>query len=190
MIILEQPKLIHINTVRTASTSVAVELSTRAKEGDAVSELDSKEHFYLPRERKGVYQYSLARDLTAKQRKQYSVFCIEREPVSKCISHYQWITAQSQLTANIDISWEDYLDSTMLPIDDFRYTNGRNSLIVDKIIKYENIKEELNEYLPFKMQFKIHARQSQHQDITVTDQQRELIYHKFKNSNKFTGYEL
>jgi hypothetical protein len=61
---------------------------------------------------------------------------------------------------------------------------------VNKIIKYENLAEELSNYLPIKLERTIRARAIDPQDVTVTDQQREFIYEQFAESNKHTGYSL
>jgi hypothetical protein len=88
------------------------------------------------------------------------------------------------------MTWTQYINSTLLPIDHFRYTDDNNKLIVDKIIKYENLHEELSEYLPIKLDKKIINRQSDMIDIEVDDKLREFIYDKFSESNRHTGYAL
>lgn len=187
MIQLDKHKIIFIKTQRTASTTTAIQLSLHASETDIVSELDQEERFYRARNSEGYHEWTLARDIPYKIRKAHKLFCIEREPVSKCISHYSWLLHND---SSLDFSWEEYLDSALLPIDYFRYTNSKNKLIVNKIIKYENLAQELSDYLPIKLERTILARAIEPQDVTVTDQQREFIYEQFSESNKHTGYSL
>jgi len=191
MIQLEKHGLIFIKTQRTASTAVATALSLHAKETDIVAELDTQETYYRARNSGDYTEWTIARDIPSELTKTHKLFCIEREPVSKCISHYSWLTDKKRpLTQRLQMTWTQYINSTLLPIDHFRYTDDDNQLIVDKIIKYENLHEELSEYLPIKLDKNIISRQSNLLDIEVDDELREFIYNKFSESNKHTGYAL
>ena len=191
MIQLKKYGLIFIKTQRTASTAIATALSLHAKETDIVAELDTQETYYRARNSEGYSEWTIARDIPSELTKTHKLFCIEREPVSKCISHYSWLTDKKRpLTERLQMTWTQYINSTLLPIDHFRYTDDDNQLIVDKIIKYENLHEELSEYLPINLDKKIINRQSNLLDIEVGDELREFIYNKFAESNKHTGYAL
>jgi len=191
MIQLEKHGLILIKTQRTASTAVATAMNLHAKETDIVAELETPVYFYRARNSEGYTEWTIARDIPKQLRKTHKLFCIEREPVSKCISHYSWLVDKNRpITQRLQMTWTQYINSTLLPIDHFRYTDDNNKLIVDKIIKYENLHEELSEYLPIKLDKKIINRQSNMIEFEVDDKLREFIYDKFSESNRHTGYAL
>lgn len=73
---------------------------------------------------------------------EYFKFTIERNPWDKTVSYYHMYKKRS----GGDISFKDFLELDKLPIDRYRYTDSKTELpIVDKIIKYENLHEELVE---------------------------------------------
>ena len=67
-------------------------------------------------------------------------------------------------------------------------------LIVDKIIRYENLEEEILE-VSNKLNVgleKITARAKSgfRTEVEVTPEQKKIIYTAFESSNKFTGYKI
>lgn len=68
----------------------------------------------------------------------YYKFCFERDPISKCISHYKWRGQKKQFS-----SFESYLNSqdVLLIKGDKYYKNKKGDYLVDKIYKMEEMKE-------------------------------------------------
>ncbi len=124
----------------------------------------------------------------------YFVFCVEREPVDKCISWYSMIkNSPEHNSGNENLSWDDYVERKDFPVNTGKYTDKHGTLLVDKILKYENLSEELNavgEMLGFKLDLRARAKTGFRQDIEVLDRHKKLIYDAFSSSNQFTGYSL
>jgi hypothetical protein len=123
----------------------------------------------------------------------YFKFCVEREPVDKCLSEFfMYKNSPYHSTKNQNMMWDDYVANGKFPIDTNKYTDDKNNLIVDKIIKYENLEEEFEE-LSKKLGFKfsgINVREKSgfREKLFVNKEQKDLIYYAFSSSNKFTGY--
>ena len=92
------------------------------------------------------------------------------------------------------ITWKEYLKNGQFPIDTKKYTNANNDLCVDKIIKYENLENdlfEISQKLGFKFSgINIRAKSGYREKLVVSQNEKEFIYSAFSNSNKFTGYSL
>ena len=130
-----------------------------------------------------------------KKFKYYFKFCVEREPVDKCISHFCMLKNSGLHNAeNHDLSWERYLENGSFPIDTKKYTNNKGKLIVNRIVRFERLNEGLREIastLRFDFEhLSVKEKAGFREEIKVTDQQRSLIYEAFAPSNRLTGYDL
>ena len=123
----------------------------------------------------------------------YFKFCVEREPVDKCISYY--FMRKNSLTSSTvkqNMTWDDFVQKKRFPVDSNMYSYG-NKLLVDKIIKYENLENELTEILNdrginnFKIEKSVN-NSSRGIDPEVTLKQKKIIYDSFKSSLRFTHY--
>ena len=123
----------------------------------------------------------------------YFKFCVEREPVDKCISYYfMRKNSSTSTTIKQNMTWDDFVQKKRFPIDSNMYSFG-NKLLVDKIIKYENLENELTAILKdrginnFKIEKSVN-NSSRGVDPEVTLKQKKIIYDSFKPSLRFINY--
>ena len=69
---------------------------------------------------------------------------MERNPWDKVLSHYHFVR-QRYNKYDQNISFEEYLDVAELPYNYTKYTDLDQNIIVDRVVKYENLNEELGE---------------------------------------------
>ena len=125
----------------------------------------------------------------------YFKFCIEREPVEKCISDYFMLKNSPYHNKNRSkIEWKEYLLSGKLPLDTNKYVDENLNLSVDKILKYENLNQELQDIslnLGFNfIGLNVRAKSGFREELNISNEDRRVIYNAFASSNKFTGYSL
>jgi hypothetical protein len=70
----------------------------------------------------------------------YFKFCVERNPWDKTLSQFHMLNAESNGTMLFD----DYIESRRFPVDLDKYTDRRGELMVDAVIKYEELGEGLD----------------------------------------------
>ncbi len=210
MLISHEYKFIFIKTKKTAGTSIEVELSKLMGPQDVVTPINPHEIGHEQRNfrptgpinrllRRKYYNHMPATKVRklvgAATFDNYFKFCVEREPVSKCISLYsmQKNSPDHQSTGG-QLSWEDYVDRGHFPLDHDKYLDENGNLMVDRIVKYEKLHAELTdigEQLGFQFgQPKTRAKSGFREEITVTDAQRARIYDAFSASVAHTGYTL
>lgn len=124
----------------------------------------------------------------------YFKFCVEREPVDKCISHFSALKNRPRHnTQTNNLSWENYLKLGFFPIDTNKYTDNEGGLLVDKIIHYENLDNELSKLglqLGFSFEtLKENAKSGFRENIEIKHEHKKIIYKAFESSNKFTNYK-
>ena len=174
MILSHKYKLIFIKTAKTAGTSIEVFLSNLCGPQDILTPIVPRVEGHQPRnyegfinpipeilERPGKFFSAVRHTMTrcttfynhmpAREVKQrvpadiwngYFKFCVERNPWDKVLSHYHMHAAREGGSLSLD----EYLARGRFPINYFRYMDrsGRN-VIVDRIIRYENLLAELSE---------------------------------------------
>ena len=74
----------------------------------------------------------------------YYKFTVDRNPWDKVLSHYHFVR-QRYKNYNEDISFDDYLEKAELPYNYMIYTDDDRNLMVDRVVKYENLDEELGD---------------------------------------------
>ena len=92
-----------------------------------------------------------------------------------------------------NMSFEEYIRRGEFPIDTSRYTDKNGNLIVDKILRYEDLNKALMaiaQQLGFNLELKANAKSGFRLDLNVTREQSRIIYEAFSSSNKYTGYCL
>lgn len=130
-----------------------------------------------------------------------TVFCIEREPVEKCISHFHML--RNSLTHNRDgtyrLSWDEYIEAGIFPVDILKYTEGppgARRCIVNRILRYDRLEQELATLLGehgingFKLTARAKSEYSKNRLILpqdVTSKQRALIYSAFRETLEISG---
>ena len=202
---------IFIKTTKTAGTSIEVDLSDISGERAIVTPIippvrGHQARNYLAED--GTAEFynhmsaSAIRDLIGEERfAQMYKFCVEREPVSKCISHFHMLRnspIHSQ-DGRYDLSWQEYCDARKFPNDLGKYSeleSGSRVLMVDKVLPYERIAQSLAQLLQglsvdgFVLKTRAKAEHSQNRLIRtseVTEDQRQSIYSAFAESCNLTG---
>ena len=203
MLLSHKYKFIFIKTKKTAGTSVEIELNKLMSDKDIVTPIKPSHQDHTPRNYiyngKKLFNHMMMSDLKKiipqSVHDGYFKFCIEREPVEKCLSDFFMLkNSLYHIRNKIPLTWKEYLKAGQFPIDTKKYTNENNVLCVDKIIKYENLESDLFE-ISQKLGFKfsgvnVRAKSGFREKLVVSQNEREFIYSAFANSNKFTGYSL
>ena len=93
-----------------------------------------------------------------------------------------------------NMTWNEFVKNKRFPVDTNFYSY-KNKLIVDKIIKYENLDNELEPLLKnlgvknFKLKKKVNNKYRE-KDPIVSLEQKKVIYHCFRSSLKFVKYDI
>ena len=130
----------------------------------------------------------------------YFVFCIERNTYDKLVSHYFWDKACLK-KENFDFVYflSDNYRTTRTNYNS--YTNGSGKVIVDKILRYENLDEELKQvfhqlgipYDDWKKSKKLKTTQrpdKKEYKKYYTKEQKEYVAKKYANEIKLMGYKF
>tara|TARA_B100001121_G_C18477903_1_gene521062 strand:+ start:40 stop:732 length:693 start_codon:yes stop_codon:yes gene_type:complete len=118
----------------------------------------------------------------------YFKFCVERNPIDKCISEFN-MKQQRGLVSD----WKEYITKKQFPCNYSDYTDENGELMVNKILKYENLEEELNEVtkqlgIPFN-QLNTRAKGNYRKNkFIISDSEKKIIKDSFIKSNRFTKY--
>ncbi len=128
---------------------------------------------------------------------EYYKFCVERNPWDKVLSHYHF-ERQRYKKYDEDISFDEYLSVAELPYDYRRYTNFTGEIIVDRVLKYENLNKELAEVfeqlgIPFNGTLSSNEKSHYRKDrrtykAIYTPAQREIVHKLFKTEINLHGY--
>jgi hypothetical protein len=204
MLISHKYRFIFIKTRKTAGTSIEVDLSHVMDANDVVTEIFPTVEGHSPRNFV-IGSHTCVNHMKAKAVRKvvgddvfgsYFKFCVEREPVDKCISHYSMLkNSADHNSGNQSLTWEEYVERGDFPVDHKKYLGADGELLVDKIIKYETLNADLialmgSLQVPFKgltTQAKAGFRD---RPFDVSDAVRERIYQEFRQSNGVTGYRL
>jgi len=218
MIISHKYKFIFIKTRKTAGTTIEYNISKYLDKNDVIP--PSNQSVYLSQNyihdtrisnflkkinlnkisnkfKSKFSEHSHALEIKKKINKNifdsYFKFCVEREPVDKCISYYfMRKNSLSSTNKKKNMTWVDFVKKKRFPVDSNMYSYD-NKLLVDKIIKYENLEDDLREILKdrginnFKIEKSVNNT-SRGIDPQVTLEQRKIIYDCFKSSLRFTNY--
>jgi hypothetical protein len=173
MIVSHRFKFIFIKTKKTAGTSIEVFLSQYCGDVDIVTPIYPHVEPHVARNYKGLWnpipelvesrgnglRSTLRRllrrtkfnnhmtALAAKNRlptkvwEDYFKFCVERNPWDKTLSQYHMMNDREGGT----LSFDQYIKRGNFPINYYQYTDMNGRVILDRIIKYELLNEELAE---------------------------------------------
>lgn len=207
MIVSHKYKFIFIKTTKTAGTSIEVDLNKVLGEADIATPIypavaGHQAQNYVVKINGGG-DVECRNHMTAREVRKvvgnstwddYFKFCVEREPVSKVVSHYSMLVNSLNHNHNTkDLSFDDYMNMRKFPIDTPKYTDESELLIVDKILRYEDLDKELKAvagHLGFNMELSTKAKSGFRIDLQVSKEHSEIIYDAFYSSNRFTGYCL
>ena len=219
MIISHKYKFIFIKTRKTAGTTIEYNISKYLGKNDIITPSNqsvylSHNYFYdtkISKLLKRIYLNKIGNkfrekfsehDHAIKIKKiinknfydDYFKFCVEREPVDKCISYYfMRKNSSTSTTKKQKMTWDDFVKKKRFP-EDSNFYSYDDKLLVDKIIKYENLDIELNKILKDRGidNFKIdNSLNNTFRGLNpnVTLEHKKIIYDSFKPSLKFTHYK-
>ncbi len=129
----------------------------------------------------------------------YYKFTVDRNPWDKVLSHYHFVR-QRYSRYDQNISFEEYLDVAELPYNYTKYTDKDNNIIVDRVVRYENLNKELAEVfaqlgVPFEGSLgpteKSHYRKDRrpYQDV-YTPKQKDAVAKLFDQEIEMLDYEF
>lgn len=171
MIISHKFKFIFIKTEKTAGTSIEVFLSQQCGDNDVVTPIWPHVEPHHARNYRGIWNpipeivqyrgrgirrtvenliqmkrfYNHIPASAVEQRiptelwNSYFKFCVERNPWDKTLSHYHMVKDR----AGGGISFDEYLDKGNLCFNFPKYTDSNGHILVDKVVKYESLADEL-----------------------------------------------
>tara|TARA_R110001592_G_scaffold143376_2_gene366132 strand:- start:29177 stop:29863 length:687 start_codon:yes stop_codon:yes gene_type:complete len=226
MIISHKYKFIFIKTAKTAGTSIEVFLSKNCGSEDVVTPIWPHIDSHCARNYRGVWNpipeiiHNRARDIRAtfddlRDRKKYynhisalSVrqriprkiwdsyfkFCVERNPWDKTLSHYYMENDRSGGCTSFD----EYIQRAKFCINLPSYTDTDGRLLVDKVVKYESLADELGIIfgevgIPFNGSLGVSAKSDHRKDRrpyqeVYTIAQRAIIEKVFSKEIQMHGY--
>ena len=145
MIISHKYRFIFIKTAKTAGTSIETYLSSHCGPEDVLTPFGIEENGHLPRNQEGFYSHipgqQIQQMVSANVWDNYVKFCVERNPWDKALSHYFFLVNRH----HAKFSFDQYLSDGKACLNYPKYTapHDRNTIIVDKVLKYENLSNEL-----------------------------------------------
>ncbi len=229
MIISHKYKFIFIKTGKIAGTSLEVYLSGICGDNDVLTPIFPKENNHSPRNYKGIWNplfdmfdetikgsnviilkrflsgekfdsHMSARTVRRRVPKQvwddYYKFTIERNPWDKTLSHYFMHKARS----NEQLTFEQYLKNGRFAFNFQRYTDVKGDLIVDRVIRYENLNAELQDMfsklrIPFGEGLSVRAKSGYRKNRAscrefYSKEQRRVIEKLFEREIQMHGYKF
>jgi hypothetical protein len=228
MIISHKYRFIFIKTPKTAGTSIEVFLSQHCGDNDILTTIypqvephvarnymgywnPLREILYFRGQRMGmILKKCLARQkfsnhvsakvvqlrISRKIWNEYFKFCVERNPWDKTLSHYGMINYR----AGGNITLDDYFSAGKFCVNYPIYTDKAGELIVDRVIKYESLMDELGEVfgalgIPFNGTLGVKAKAEYRNDRrpyqeVFSDKQRRIIEEVFAKEIELHGYNF
>lgn len=228
MIISHKYKFIFIKTNKTAGTSLEVFLSGVCDEKDILTPVWPPANGHIARNYKGLWNpipeilgrrktdrpylfknllhfnkfhshipaVEVARRVDWKTWNSYFKFCVERNPWDKTLSHYHMLSGRSSAPLSLD----QYLANNHLCLNYPNYCDSTNQIIVDKVLKYENLNQELGLIfsklsIPFNGSLEIfeksqYRKDRRHYRQVFTPFQKKLIEEAFQIEIDLHGYSF
>ncbi len=204
-------RFIFIKTRKTGGTSIEVELARRVEDAAVVTRVIPAVKGHEPRNwsrgwlRKPYYNHMPAtlvrRFLGEETFGGMYRFCVEREPVSKCMSHFHMLrnSPDHARPEDRDLSWDAYCARGDFPVDVEKYSevvDGRRVPLVDRVLAYETMGRTLREVMdrvgimPFDLDSRAKGEYSAKRIVgkdDVTPTQRARIYDAFAASIEVAG---
>ncbi|NKC01893.1 MAG: hypothetical protein GKR90_25805 [Pseudomonadales bacterium] len=155
MIVSHKYAFIFIKTEKTAGTALEVQLNSMLGPDDIATKIFPREPGHKAQNDtvNGIELYNhcpatLVRDAIGPDLfNQYTKFCVEREPVDKCVSYFSmYQNSEFHNEDTKDRTWEEFMAEGGFPTCDDKYLDHDGTLLVDQILRYENLEAELLSY--------------------------------------------
>jgi hypothetical protein len=228
MIISHKYRFIFIKTGKTAGTSVEVFLSQQCGPDDIVTPIYPHVEPHVARNFAGYFNpiseiyssrgkgfkesikdvikrrrfYNHISSLRVRSRiarttwKNYFKFCIERNPWDKTVSDYY----MQRWRSGNQLSFDTYLSRQQFCLNYPLYTDCQNNVLLDRIVKYESLTDELREIfdllgIPFngslgvkaKSEYRLNRRPYQEM---YTEGQKSIVRQVFDTEIRMHGYSF
>jgi hypothetical protein len=147
---------IFIKTTKTAGTSLEVDLSPLLEDEAIVTPIGSAPAGHMPRNfatPKGNYFNHIGASeirsmLGPAIYEGMFKFCVEREPLDKCISHFHMLrnSPEHNRDGTYGKDWRGYCRARDFPVDLEKYSeirSGKRVSLVDRILRYETLAADL-----------------------------------------------
>lgn len=227
MIISHKYRFIFLKTRKTAGTSIEVFLSQCCAENDVVTPIYPHVAPHVPRNHRGIWNplwefldnrghgFKTTLSMLAKRDRFYNhipartvrsrvsnkvwrgyfKFCVERNPWDKTISYYHHLRKHASCG---DLTFDQYLSSGDFCLNYPVYTDARGHVIVDRVLKYESLMDQLGEVfgdlgVPFQGTLGVNAKSDTRTDRRpyqeiLSSEQREIITRAFAKEIEMHGY--
>ena len=229
MIISHRYKFIFIKTRKTAGTSIEAYLAKHCGEEDVVTPIHPPLDGHRPRNFRGLFnplaEFAVDENMMARARTLkhfllaerfynhmparlvqlrlppdvfdgYFKFCVERNPWDKTLSYYHMAAHR----AGGRLTWEEFIRRGRFPVDHYLYTDGAGKLLVDRVVRFERLEEELGEVfemlgVPYSGSLGIKAKGEYRRDRrpyqeVYTRAQRDVIARAFVSEIALFGYQF
>jgi hypothetical protein len=229
VIVSHKYRFVFVKTFRTAGTSIEVYLSRHCGEADVVTPIIPAVDGHRPRNHRGWFNplpellaarrgvRGTLRDLATRRRfynhisaerlrarlgpavwSSYFKFCVERNPWEKTLSHHAMLRHQRGGALSLD----DYLagGAYALNLPLYAESRGARRLLVDRVLLYESLMDDLAEVLPalgvpFDGSLGVNAKSEYRVDrrpyrAVFDDRQRRIVERVFADEIALHGYEF
>lgn len=125
----------------------------------------------------------------------YFKFTIERNPWEKVVSYYYMYNKQF----NLNLSFDEFIEREEFPYNYPLYSDKTDNILVDKIIRYENLNEELKEVLSkFNIEFESlntrakdnYRKERQNYKMYYNNQTKNIVSRYFDKEIQLMGYNF
>jgi hypothetical protein len=204
MIISHKYKFIFIKTVKTAGTSIEVYLSDKCGEKDVFTPISPPVASHRARNFGHFYNHMPACELEQSVPDEvwgnYYKFCVERNPWDKVLSLFHMMNYRSGFELSFDQFVSEGNEALLQVFNYPRYISAAgNDLLVDRVIRYENLDRELGEAfgmleIPYEGTLDVYVKNEMKADDRLpyneifTDQQRRLVHRLFEKEINLHEY--
>ena len=227
MIVSHRHRFIFVKTFRTAGTSLEVYLSRHCGPDDVLTPIFPPVEPHQPRNDRGWFNplpellatrrgvRRTCRDLATGRRfynhipaerlrarlgeatwRSYFKFCVERNPWEKTLSHHAMLRQERGGALSLDQYLAGGVYALNLPL--YAESRGERRLLVDRVLRYESLMEELREVLgalgvPFEGSLGVNAKSEYRVDrrpyqAVFDDRQRRIVERVFADEIALHGY--
>jgi hypothetical protein len=202
MIISHKYRFIFIKTIKTAGTSIEAYLSPLCGPDDVFTPVYPAEPGHLPRNFAGsngqyhnhMSAWRIRKALDPEIWNSYYRFCVERNPWDKTVSDF----CMANHRAGSRFQFADYFQRGIFCRSWELYTDDDGSLLVDRVLRYEHLDQELGEVfanlgVPWQGELGVRAKSGHRTDRKpyqewYTTEQQALVGKIFTDEIRAFGY--